>query len=44
MSTSAIITMVLVQGVVIAITARIYYLVMNPPEKKDEEQNKPDNQ
>jgi len=39
MSTSAIITMVLIQGTITIITARIYYLVMNPPEKKDQDQN-----
>lgn len=35
MSTSAIITMVIIQGTVTIIAARIYYLVMNPP--KDSE-------
>lgn len=37
MSTSAIITMVLVQGTVIAIVAYIYYLVLNPPEDSDDQ-------
>lgn len=39
MSTSAIITMVLIQGTVAVITARIYYLVMNPPKKKDKDKD-----
>ncbi len=31
MSTSAIITMVLVQGIITIITVRIFYLVLKPP-------------
>ncbi len=37
MSDSAIIAMVLIQGTIIVITARIYYLVLNPPKKKGDE-------
>jgi len=33
MSTTAIITMVIIQGAITAITVRIFYLVMNPPQK-----------
>ncbi len=36
MNTSAIISMVIIQGAVTLITLRIFYMVMNPPKKNEE--------